>query len=100
MYETVGFDIPTTTFADAAKYISILSLDFTISKDTITITATNKSAVVGNTQPELTYTVPSSTVAVLIRENGIQEVVRKSVVDSGSGHKTIVKPSDSTLQHD
>ena len=38
-------------------YIGTLSLDFTIAKATITITAADKSAAAGNAKPELTYTV-------------------------------------------
>ena len=39
------------------KYIGSTTVDFTIEKATVTITAANKSAVVGSAQPELTYTV-------------------------------------------
>ena len=40
---------------DGEKYIGSTTVDFTIEKATVTITAANKSAVVGSAQPELTY---------------------------------------------
>ena len=39
------------------KYIGSTTVDFTIGKASVTITAASKSAVVGSTKPELTYTV-------------------------------------------
>ncbi len=46
-----------TISVDGEKYIGSTTVDFTIEKATVTITAVNKSAVVGSAQPELTYTV-------------------------------------------
>ena len=46
-----------TIAVNDGKYIGETTVNFTISKATITITAANKSATVGSAQPELTYTV-------------------------------------------
>ena len=46
-----------TIAVNDGKYIGETTVNFTIRKATITITAANKSATVGSAQPELTYTV-------------------------------------------
>ena len=50
---TVTFTVP----ADNITYVGRKSLDFSIAKATITIQADDKTAYVGGTAPELTYTV-------------------------------------------
>ena len=50
---TVTFAVP----ADNTTYVGKTSLDFSIAKATITIQADNKTAYVGDTAPEMTYTV-------------------------------------------